>query len=107
MSAQEKIPYRPFGLIKELVESQGFPITHYYEDLIFTEHNAFLLQMGEKGEDVSLVFNTDCETGTRDSIEQVLTAAGRNVGLHFTPQGTYKLTPNDENETIDIEFIQP
>ena len=106
MSAQEKIPYRPFGLIKELVENHGFSITHYYEDLIFTEQNAFLLQMGEQGKDVTLVFNTDCNLDTRDSIDQVLSAAGLDVGLHFKAQGTYRLTPNTENDTIDIEFLQ-
>lgn len=106
LTAQQAIPYRPFGIIKELVESHGFPITHYYEDLIFTEQNAFLLQMGEQGKDVTLVFNTDCKPDTRESIDQVLTAAGLEVGLYFKAQGSYRLTPNTENDTIDIEFLQ-
>ena len=101
----EKVPYRPLGLIKKLLENLGFSITHYYDDLIFTEHNAFLLQMGEKGEDITLVFNADCKTETRESITQALTSTGLEVGLLLRPQGSYKLTSNTENDTIDIEFL--
>lgn len=100
-----EVPYRPLGLIKELLENLGFSITHYYDDLIFTEHNAFLLQMEKKGKDITLVFNTDCKTDTRESITQALTVAGLEVGLHLSPQGSYKLTSNPENDTIDIEFL--
>jgi hypothetical protein len=100
-----EVPYRPLGLIKELLENLGFSITYYYDDLIFTEHNAFLLQMGEKGEDITLVFNTDCKTDTRESIAQALTTAGLEVGLHLRSQGSYKVTSNTENDAIDIEFL--
>lgn len=98
------VPYRPLGLIKELLESVGYTMTHCYEDLIFMEHNAFLLQMGEKGEDVKVVFNVDCDTDKREEIGTTLSVAGRTFGLKITPQGTYTLTPNEEEGTLNIEF---
>jgi len=102
---QSDVPHRPLGLIKQLVETHGFSVTHCYEDLIFIEHNAFLLQMGEKGADVSLVFNVDCTPDMIIKIEQALVAAGQKAGLIITAQGNYRLTPNSENDTLDIEFL--
>lgn len=98
------IPYRPLGLIKELLETQGFAVTHCYEDLIFMEHNAFLLQMGDKGKDVKVIFNVDCEVEKREEIGRQLSIAGKEFGLQIVSQGTYTITPNEENSTLDIEF---
>lgn len=98
------IPYRPLGLIKEILENQGFPVTHCYEDLIFVEHNAFLLQMGDTGEEVNLVFNVDCDTDKRQEIAHALSPAGLQFGLRITVKGTYSFTPNEQDNTISIEF---
>jgi hypothetical protein len=104
---QAEIPYRPLGLIKQLLETHGFSVTHCYEDLVFIEHNAFLLQMGNKGADVSLVFNVDCTPDMKIKIEQALVAAGQESGLNIKAEGSYRLTPNPENDTLDIEFLTP
>lgn len=100
------VPYRPLGLLKELLENNGFSITHCYEDLIFVEHNAFLLQMGEQGEEVYLVFNVDCHTDKKQEIEHTLVPAGRAFGLQLTVKGTYFLSPNEQDSTISIEFTE-
>ena len=100
------VPYRPLGLIKELLENQGWSITHCYEDLIFVEHNAFLLQMRERGEEVTLVFNVDCHIDKKKEIERTLVPAGRAFGLQITAKGTYSLTPNEQDGTISIEFTE-
>ncbi|MGW8194848.1 MAG: hypothetical protein ACWGOX_11335 [Desulforhopalus sp.] len=98
------IPYRPLGLIKELLETLGFAVTHCYEDLIFMEHNAFLLQMGDKGEEVKVIFNVDCEVDKREEIGKQLSAAGKEFGLQIAVQGTYTISANEEDSTLDIEF---
>lgn len=98
------VPYRPLGLLKELLENHGFSVTHCYEDLIFVEHNAFLLQMGDRGEDVNLLFNVDCSSDKRAEIEQSLSTAAPAFGLQITTKGTYSLTPNEQDNTISIEF---
>lgn len=100
------VPYRPLGLIKELLESHGLFVTHCYEDLVFIEGNAFLLQMGEKGDDVSLVFNTGCGGDKREEIEQLLIPTGLNLGMKIGAKGSYSLTQNEEDSTISIAFLQ-
>lgn len=43
------LPYRPLGYIREVVNQLGLEVTYIYEDLVYIEHNAFLLQMGDRG----------------------------------------------------------
>ena len=100
------VPYRPLGLIKELLEAQQFTITHCYEDLVFVEHNPFLLQMGDRGEEVFLIFNTDCKAESRELITHQLQTGGRAAGLSISTKGTYTMSPNEADNTIDITFIE-
>lgn len=104
MDSKQPIPYRPLGIIKTLLDSLGFQVTHCYEDLIFIEHNAFLLRMEEKGEEVSLFFNTDSNKEKRIEISEILTTKGSSLGLDISSKGTYTMTQNEENATIDISF---
>lgn len=104
MTVSQPIPYRPFGIIKTLLEKLGFQVTHYYEDLVFIEHNAFLLRMEEIAEDVSLLFNTESEQQKRDEIAQIFQQEGRAAGLNIVVAGTYQMKANKEKSTIDIAF---
>lgn len=35
---------KKLGVVKDIVESAGMEITHVYEDLVFLNHNALILQ---------------------------------------------------------------
>lgn len=97
------LTYRPLGVIKDLLEINGLNLTHVYEDLIFMEHNAFLLQMGEKGEDLFLVFNVDCDEENRQSVTNTLVESGKDFGFNVIAKGTYTVSQNDD-DTLDIAF---
>ena len=100
----EKVPYRPIGLVKAALETLGFEISHCYEDLIFLNHNAFLLRMEQRGEEVSLLFNSEADEDSRDELSASLANAGKEFHLNIARAGTYTIVPNDENETLDIHF---
>ncbi|WP_153306574.1 hypothetical protein [Desulfogranum japonicum] len=104
MSAQEAVPYRPLGVIVSMLESTGYQMTHCYDDLVFIEHNAFLLQMGEQGEEVLVWFNTESEPDKRGAIFDTLHQQGKQFGLTLIRQGEYALVPNEEEETLQIKF---
>ena len=104
MSTNQAIPCRPLGLIIEVLEKAGFASSHVYEDLIFPDHNAFLLRMEDIGSDVSLYFNEASEQKSRDGIASVLKINGLDVGLRVTFQGTYRLVADETSETIQIVF---
>lgn len=106
MSQLHTIPFRPLGILKTALESLGYHVTHCYEDLVFIEHNAFLLRMEEKGEEVSLFFNTESEPDKRAEITAALAGAGTQHRLTITRLGTYRMTPNEGNNSLSLEFLE-
>ncbi|MGL1932515.1 MAG: hypothetical protein OCC45_12285 [Desulfotalea sp.] len=94
---------RPLGLVKQIIDATGLSITHVWDNLVFIEHNAFILQFGDKGEDILLHFNKDSEEDKRDEITEKLITEGKKLKLIVSYAGTYSLTQKDD-ENIDIEF---
>jgi len=41
------IPKSPIGSIRELVAFLNLDVIHLFEDLVFIQHNPFLIKMGE------------------------------------------------------------
>ena len=105
MTSNEPVPFRPLGIVKTLMETLGFEVTHCYEDLIFVEHNAFLLRMEAKGQEVSLLFNTESDVDKREEIEELLKNAGKTHNLAISCSGTYQMTANETEGTINILFL--
>ncbi len=99
------IPYRPLGLLRELIESMGLAITHVFEDLVFVEHNAFLLQMGEEGADVRLWFNSQSLPAERSGIADTLAAIGMECGLHIDRRGTFRMTQQEGDQEFRLELL--
>lgn len=105
MATPEALPYRPLGQIATMLEATGFQVSHCYEDLVFLEHNAFLLQMGERGEDIGVWFNVDCEPEKRDEVMDAFKEQGPLFNFRIQKSGTYKMGTGEEDETLQIEFI--
>ena len=53
------------GVVKEIIEEAGMGISYAYEDLVFLDHDAFLLQFTEESDKVLLHINTEAN---RDSL---------------------------------------
>ena len=104
MTSNAPVPFRPLGILKNVMENLGFEVTHCYEDLVFVEHNAFLLRMEEKGEEVSLLFNTESDVEKRDEIINRFITEGKAHNLVISPAGTYQMTPNETDGTITLLF---
>ena len=98
------IPFRPLGVLKALLESLGHQVSHCYEDLVFLEHNAYLLRMEEIGEEVSLFFNSESTVEKRAEMAEALINAGKLYHLTITRRGIYRLTPNTTDNTLSLEF---
>lgn len=100
------VPYRPLGLIKEMIETIGLEVTYVYDDLVFIQHNAFLLQMGKEGENVTVRFNVDSNPQARSELTARLQRAGTPLSLNIAEQGLFRLNESPEEENIQIEFIE-
>ncbi len=100
------VPFRPLGLIREVIDSTGLEITHVFEDLVFIEHNTFLLQMGDRGEEVRLYFNSESTVALRDDIARRLAEEGGKQGLNIERLGTFRVTQEEGSAHFDLEFLE-
>ncbi len=98
------VPLRPLGLAKDLIEAVGLDVTYVYDDLIFIEHNAFLLQMEEQGENIGVWFNTESTSADRPEITTKLKAAGKELSLKVSDKGTFSIARQGDDETFQIVF---
>lgn len=101
------MPYRPLGLVREMLASMGLTITYAYEDLLFVEHNAFLLQFEDKEETVGLHVNTDCPPDEVDAVISRVVSAGAVVGLRVIMRGRFTVQANESEENISLHFLEP
>ena len=95
---------RPLGMVTEIVESAGMGISYAYEDLVFLEHNAFLLEFTANDTELLIHINSEAEAmDIKDSIGKLKNVAAAH-GMTFTDGGRYTLTQADD-ENIRIEFF--
>jgi len=98
-----KIPYRPITRVKDMLEAMGQQMAYAYDDLVFPENTAFLLQMGKEGRDLFVHFNRESIESERLPILQQLKSAGAKQSLKVRVKGLYNLEPTENNE-LKIEF---
>jgi hypothetical protein len=99
------VPLKPLGIIKEMLDGIGLQITYAYDDLIFVEHTAFLLQMGESSKEVLLYFNTESANDKRNEITTLLQECGRQYRFQVNRKGTYSLVQNEEQKELQLQFF--
>jgi hypothetical protein len=87
-----------------MVEAMGLEVTFAYADLVFVDHNAFLLQMLEDPKVVNLYFNRQSETSARANLAAALILHGAENGLRVMYQGLFDIT-QQAGETLKITFL--
>lgn len=100
------IPLRPISRVRDLLIGIGQEMSYAYEDLVFPNHSAFLLQMGDKGQDLFVHFNIDSPLESRPEILNLLKSAGADQGLKVRFKGTFTLEENGSKE-LQIRFFLP
>ena len=95
---------RPLGIVKEIVESAGMGISYAYDDLVFLEHNGFLLQFGDKQQEVVIHINAEAVEDELEVSLAVLQQKAKEHGMVFTKGKYYQLSQADE-ENVRIEFL--
>lgn len=96
---------KPLGLVREIVESAGMWISYACEDLVFLEHNAFLLQFTAKDTELLIHTNSEAEASEIKGAMAKLQSVAAANGMTFTVGDWYTLSEADA-ENIRIEFFQ-
>lgn len=95
---------KPLGIVTEIVESAGMGISYAYEDLVFLEHNAFLLEFTANDKELLVHTNDEAEESeVKDPIARLKNVAVAH-GMTFMDGGLYTLTQADD-ENIRIDFF--
>lgn len=92
------IPFRPLGLVKTALDRLGMEITYVHEDLIFLEHNYFLLQFGDAGEDLLVYTNKEAKEGDVITAIDLIAQEVSQLGITLSYQGMYALEGGEEEE---------
>ena len=91
----------------QVLETLGHPVTHAYDDLIFTEHMHFLLKFDDAAEKALWFYghqgqSEDENTGFFVKLSSGLEAAG----FMLNEKGTFNMSKNEEQtDAIDIAFF--
>lgn len=101
------IPSRPLGLVTEMVEEAGLRVTYAYDDLVFVEHNPFLIRFTDSGNVIQLYFNKNCDPDQAVILEGKLkySANARGVVVNRMDE-VYEIVPREDSEEMDIQFYQ-
>lgn len=100
----EKIPLLKLGVVKEIVEATGMGISYAYEDLVFLDHNALLLQFTQDSDQVLVHINREAEQEPVQATLAALQQAAQEREMTFLQGQAYTLTQG-EDEQISIKFI--
>ena len=96
---------RPLGTVKELVESIGMGMSFAYEDLVFLEHNAFILQFGEDNESLIIHTNEEADPAELAAGLANLEKAASAYAVQVVKGRVYRLSQTGDEE-IRLEFLQ-
>ena len=94
---------KPLGMVKTIVEAAGMGISYAYDDLVFLEHNSFLLQFTDNDHEVTIHVNSEADEATVHGDIERLQQVALNHTMQFTRGGFYTLVPEGE-DAIRIEF---
>jgi hypothetical protein len=94
---------KPLGVVREIVRDAGMDIAYAYEDLVFLEHNAFLLQFTDQDSELLLHVNSeaDREALGEDVARLRAAAAARNMILS---DGTCYTLEQESEGTLRLQF---
>lgn len=96
---------RPFNIVKDIINSCSLDISYFYDDLIFADHNVFILQFDDKHPEVlNLYFNTDCAFDVKINLKDNLYREAEDRGMIMQDCGKFFLEENQENKEITIHY---
>lgn len=98
------VHYRPLGMVKEALEQIGIEVTYAYEDLVFIQHNHFLLQFGKTGAILFFYANVDTAEHEADQLFTDVRTAASGKGITLLHRGRYQLTA-DTDEHLSLRFL--
>lgn len=100
------IPFRPLSEVKMILEEAGTDVSYAFDDLIFVEHTAFLLQFDDnKNSNLKIYFNTETSDKQAEVELKKLLPLVEKRKMSLSPSGKFSLKQKEDSEEIDILFF--
>ncbi len=99
--------YRELTKIKELIEELGFTISYPYDDLLFIDSNAFLIQFNDSKKDSFFAFfNESMNDAVVDDLDKKMKDLAFVKKLEVESKGRFKLAQKEGcDEELELKFI--
>ena len=94
---------RELGLVREALTAAGMDISYAYDDLVFLEHNGFMLQFTDNPHELLIHVHNRADTNTINGAVAILRTKGADLNLIFIQGRSYRIHEADGNN-IKIEL---
>lgn len=96
--------FRDLEMVRSAIkEATDLDITYAYDDLVFPEHVAFLIQYApESDKKLFCYFHVDCFPESKIEILSELTSSFKKRGCELFPKGSFSLA--QKGEEFEIRF---
>ncbi len=102
-----KIPFRPLGKVREIVQAAEFDVAYAYDDLVFSDHSMFVLRFDDDvPSKLHLYFNVECDTSEAARMEKLLVTAGQVGEMNIVNAGKFEVKQVDDKEELEVVFFQ-
>ena len=100
------IQFRPLADIRMIVEDMGTEVSYAYDDLVFPEHTAFLIQFDdEQDKNFKLYFNTEANEEEIPNMKESLDRSALKFGYRCRYSGKFSLNAREETGELELAFF--
>ena len=102
-----KIPFRPLGKVRELLDTIGFEVAYAYDDLVFSDHSMFILRFDDEvPEKMYLYFNSECIFAEAKKVSDALILAGKVGQFKIINSGHFDISQAEDREELAVKFFE-
>jgi hypothetical protein len=96
---------KPLGKVREMIQSTGLDISHFYDDLVIADHSVFIIRFDEISESkIHLYFNHDCEEKEKRRLYRCLLPESQSAGIDMQLSGSFIIEEVAPQEEVKITF---
>lgn len=101
-----EIGVRPLPQAEEIIKATGLQMTYPYDDLVFVEHNPFLIRFDDENpKNLYVHFNVDCFESDRKSLLESLELKAVGLGMRMIETSKFTMRQKEGTEEIELEFV--
>lgn len=99
-------PKHPLGFVKQGLAEIGHELSYVYEDLVFPDHTAYLIQFGKENYELNIYLNGECNGEEEAALtEELTTVMAGSIGFSLNFAGHFSLESDEASEEMNISFF--